>query len=114
VALESDYRAYREVIAAGIKLLRPHTEVTTSELDALAAAIVRSDPHVVFCSLPATKGSGDKVAWVELSVDPLRPSVICIGGRYSEVYNPMFETLLGVVDKAEQLVAGEESKTGGC
>ena len=35
VCLENDYRTYREVIAAGIQILRPQTEVVTAELDVL-------------------------------------------------------------------------------
>jgi hypothetical protein len=33
--LENDYRTYREVIAAGIQIMRPRTEVVTAELDVL-------------------------------------------------------------------------------
>ena len=114
VALEDDYRAYREVIAAGIGVLRPQVEVTTSGLDALEEEIARLDPHVVVCSLPATMGSGDRMAWMKLSLDPTRPTVICVGGRYSEVSNPVFDALLGVVDEAEQFVAEEKSSTRVC
>ncbi len=114
VALEDDYRAYREVIAAGIRVLRPQVEVATSALDALEEEIARLDPHVVVCSLPATMGPGDRVAWVELSIDPTRPTVICVGGRYSDVRNPVFEMLLRVVDEAERLVDEEKSNTRVC
>jgi hypothetical protein len=106
VALEEEYRAYREVIAAGIRLLRPHIEVATSGLDALEEEIARFNPHVVICSLPATVSTGDRVAWVELSLDPDRPTVVRIGGRYSERNNPDLEALLKVVDEAEQLLRG--------
>jgi hypothetical protein len=115
VAVEDDYRAYREVIAAGIRVLRPHVEVATSGLDALEEELSRLDPHVVICSLPATMvGPSNRVAWVTLSLDPTRPTVICVDGRYSKVHNPMFEALLGVVDEAEPLAAVEESTTRGC
>ena len=114
VALEDDYRAYREVIAAGIQVLRPQVEAATSGLDALEVEIARLDPHVVVCNLPATMGPGDRVAWVKLSLDPTWPTVICVGGRYSEVRNPIFETLLGVIDEVERLVAGEENSTKDC
>lgn len=114
VALEDDYRAYRELIAAGIRVLRPHVEVTTSALDTLEEEIARLDPHVVVCSLPANMGPGDRVAWVELSIDPTRPTIICVGGRYSEVRNPVFEVLLGVVDETERLVDENEGRTSVC
>jgi hypothetical protein len=114
VALEDDYRAYRELIAAGIRVLRPQVEVETSGLDTLEEEIARIDPHVVVCCVPATMGPGDRVAWVELSIDPTRPTVICVGGRYSEVLNPALEVLLGVIDEAERLIAEEQSSTRGC
>ncbi len=114
VALEDDYRAYRELIAAGIRVLRPNAEVATSALDALEEEIARLDPHVVVCSLPANMGPGDRVAWVELSIDPTQPTIICVGGRYSDVRNPVFEVLLGVIDEAERLVAENKSSTRVC
>ena len=114
VGLEDDYRAYREVIAAGIEALRPQVEVATSGLDALEEEIARLDPHVVVCSLPAATVPGHRLAWVELSIDPTQPTVICVGGRYSEVHSPMFEMLLGVVDVTERLIAEEISSTRGC
>jgi hypothetical protein len=114
VALEDDYRTYREMIAAVIQVFRPQMEVTTSGLDALEEVIARLDPHVVVCNLPATMGPGDRVAWVELSIDPTQPTVICVGGRYSEVRNPVFEVLLGVIDEVERLVDEENSSTRGC
>ena len=44
------------------------------------------------------------MAWVELSVDPTRPSKICVGGRYSESTNPTLEVLLAVIDEVEELI----------
>jgi hypothetical protein len=111
VALHDDYRAYRGAIAAGIRLLRPHVEVATTGLDALEDEAARLDPHVVICSLPATADSGERLAWVELSLDPARPSVVRVGGSYSKQSNPALEALLRVIDEAERLV-GEESNTG--
>ena len=52
VCLENDYRTYREVIAAGIDILRPHTEVVTAELDVLKEEVRHFDPHLMICSLP--------------------------------------------------------------
>jgi hypothetical protein len=111
VALHDDYRAYRGAIAAGIRLLRPHVEVATTGLDALEDEVARLDPHVVICSLPTTANSGERLAWVELSLDPARPSVVRVGGSYSKQSNPALEALLRVIDEAERLV-GKESNTG--
>jgi hypothetical protein len=108
VAIEDDYRVYRETIAAGIKVLRPHVQVATVRLEALEAEMTRFDPHVVICSRPTTARPGGQVAWVELSLEPTRPSVICVGGRYSKRHNPSVDVLLEVIDEAERL-AGNDS-----
>jgi hypothetical protein len=105
VCLENDYRSYREVIAAGIQILRPHTEVVTAELDVLKDEVRHFDPHLVICSLPASAGNEEIVCWVQLSLEcPTQPSVVCIDGRYSEHNNPTLENLLRVLDEVEQLL----------
>jgi hypothetical protein len=105
VCLENDYRTYREVIAAGIQLLRPHTEVLTAEVGVLKEEVGRFGPHLVICSLPATAGYGNILCWVELSLESrTQPSVVCIDGRYSEHNNPTLEDLLRVLDEVEQLL----------
>ena len=35
VCFQDNYRAYRDVIASGIRILRPHAEVETADADAL-------------------------------------------------------------------------------
>jgi hypothetical protein len=92
------------VIAAAIRVLRPNIEVETATLDALGEAVERFDPELVFCSRPNTVDPGGRMAWVELAVDPTRPSKICVGGRYSESTNPTLEVLLAVIDEVEELV----------
>jgi len=54
VAFEDDYRSYREVIAAGIHMLRPRTEVATAPIGKLEEQIERFDPQLVVCSRPNT------------------------------------------------------------
>jgi hypothetical protein len=100
VALEDDYRAYREAIASAIRLLRPGAEVVTSGLDALEEEVASLDPHLVICSVPAVPGAA--LAWVELSLDPIRPTLVCIGGRYFERKNPALDAILWVVDETEK------------
>jgi hypothetical protein len=109
IALEPEYRAYQGVIAAAIRVLRPHVEVETADLDALEEEIQRLDPQLVICSRSDAADLSDRLAWVELSMDPMQPTRLSIGGRYSEKTNPTLEVLLGVVDEAEKLVSEKQN-----
>ena len=101
VAFEDDYRAYREVIAAGIGVLRPRTEVRTANPDALEEELERFKPQVVICGRPESAGPSDVPAWIELPLDPLRPGRIRVGDRRWESTNPTLDVLLGVIDEVE-------------
>jgi len=104
IAIEDEYRAYREVIAAGLEALRPGTEVAAVGLDQLDAELARFDPEVVVCSRPGSLAeAGGRLAWIELSLDTSRPTRVSLGGRRSEATNPALETLLAVIDEAEGL-----------
>lgn len=103
VALEDDYRAYQDVIAVGIRILRPRTDVETADLKALDEKVKGFQPQVVICSRPEFVDSGGWDTWVELSVDPTLPTKVSAGGRCYERTNPTLEELLGVLDEIEQL-----------
>jgi hypothetical protein len=64
----------------------------------------RFKPDVVICSGHEAEEPEGKPAWVEFSLDPLQPSKICVGGRYSERSNPTITVLLAVIDEVEELV----------
>jgi hypothetical protein len=97
------------VIAVGIHALRPHTEVTSVGLAEFEVELARLDPAVVISSVAARAGFGERVAWVELSLDPARPSMVCVGGRNSELSNPGLDVLLKIVDEAERLFGKENT-----
>ena len=105
VAIDDDYGAYRSVIAEGLRIMRPRFEVATSNLGALEDELSRLEPHVVICTLsPVTAGSGDRLAWVELSLDPTRPTTIRLGNRQWGSPNLTLAELLGVIDEVESLL----------
>ena len=69
VAFEDVYRAYREVIAAGIHVMRPQHEVASSGLEDLQGEIARWDPLLVVCSQGKPAGISPEVAWVEAPIE---------------------------------------------
>lgn len=109
VAIDEEYRSYREVIAGAIGAVRPQFEVASAGVGALDEEIKRFDPHLVICNLPATSASAESIAWVELSLDPVRPSVVRVGGRCTEVRNPVLDTLLEVIDQVEDLIDTDDN-----
>ena len=108
VAFGDEYRAYREVIAAGIRILRPQVEVAACSPADLGAELARFDPQVVVCGQAGVADPGDTAAWVELPADPWLPARIRVGGSRRESVNPELEGLLAIVDEAEELVGKGE------
>ncbi len=102
MAIEDEYRSYRGVITSGIKAVRPRTEVVSTCLEALEKDLARFEPHVVICTLSMITLSKRPMAWVELSLDQLRPSITCMGGRRFEQRNPTFDALIAVVDEVQE------------
>ena len=112
VAFEDDYRAYRDMIAAAIWMLRPHVEVETAGLERLGDYIERFDPQLVISTHPNSVDPGGKPAWVELSLETFRPAKVCVGGRYSERTNPTLDVLLAVIDEVEELIRTNDHHRG--
>ncbi len=101
VALEDDYRVYRETIAAVLRVLRPAAEVESTAIEALEEELERFDPQVVICcgGHEGVEPPDGRAAWIELSLDPTRPTVVSVGSCSLELTNPRVEELLEVIDE---------------
>ena len=102
VALEDDYRVYRETIAAGIRILRPRAEAKSVELKALEDEVERFKPQVVIYSGPTIVDTDSSPAWVNLSVDPTSSTKISVRGYCFERTNPTLEELLELIEQVEE------------
>jgi hypothetical protein len=92
------------VIAATIRILRPHAEVAASDLDTFEEELVRFEPHLVICSRIRPMRYSGVVAWVELPLDFARPGRICIEGRCSKQHNLTLENMLATIDEVDRLI----------
>lgn len=110
--MEDEYRAYREVMAAGIKLLRPKSEVSTAGLDTLQEEMASLDPQFVVCSRPEPTYAEGVHTWVELPVDPTQPMKVRHGGHRLESSGSTLEALLMAIDEAQAIARTEESPGG--
>jgi hypothetical protein len=99
VAFEDVYRAYREVIAAGIQVLRPQLEVTSTNLAELEGEIARLDPQVVISSLDKPASLRNGVAWSKVSID------------FAPQSEATLEALLALIDEHPGSTSPEEPGT---
>ncbi len=106
VVFGDDYRAYREVLAVGVGVLRPSTEVRTTNPAGLEVEVKHFKPQVLISGQPeAAADPNDVTAWFELSVDPLLPSRIRVGDFRWESTNPTLAVLLDVFDEVEEIIS---------
>jgi hypothetical protein len=102
VAFEDVYRAYRDVIAAGIQVLRPQVDVTSAGLQELEAEVAHLDPQVVVCSRDKPPSVPPELAWVTIPIETVPQSNVTLG------------TLLAVIDEYRETGAlGEVTRTSG-
>jgi hypothetical protein len=103
VAIEDEYRAYRQAISAGTGILRPSVEVSTAGLDILQEELAHLRPQLVVCSRSTPSYADGVHTWVELPVDPTQPMKVSRGGRSPEPCTPTLESLLAVIDETEEI-----------
>jgi hypothetical protein len=101
VAFEDDYRAYREVLAVGLRILLDRYEVATSTMGALEEEIERFRPKVVICGGPENVEAAGVLGWIELDVNPTEPTKVRLGECRWELTNPDLDALVGVLRRAE-------------
>ena len=116
VAFEDDYRSYRDAIASALQSARPYLEVEVGEVGVLQAEVAYFDPHLVITSQPSSTNHNGRLSWIQLSVNPNQPSLMCVDGNQWESLNPSLEELLDRVDEIERVVrtTSQRSGTGEC
>ena len=98
VILANEPRAYREVISAVLKELRPDMEVFTIEPKDLDREFVRLVPHLVVCNrLTGLVGRGAP-GWIELYPDGASHAVVSLAGDRTTYTYMDLETLISILD----------------
>ena len=109
LAFEEDYRSYREVIAATIRVLRPHVEVSTTDPEGLEREVARLRPHLIVSSQPKTTVRSPTMAWIKVASDkPTQPSEVWFGQDRWETADPVIKPITQTVDSIEQKLASPE------
>jgi hypothetical protein len=95
--------AYREVISAAFKELRPHIGVHTTEPADLDKEFLRLSPRLVVCSRITALVEREASAWIELYPEHTSRAVVSLAGEKTVFDEMDFDTLLSMLDKAERL-----------
>jgi hypothetical protein len=109
LAFEENYRSYRGVIAAAIRVLRPHVEVAITDPEGLEREVARLRPHLIVSSRPKTTVRSPTMAWIKVASDkPTQPSEIWLGQDRWETAGPVMKTITQTVDSIEEKLASPE------
>jgi hypothetical protein len=103
VLIANEPLAYREVISAALRKLRPHLEVYTAEPTNLDKEFLRLSPKLVMCSRRTQLIERKACAWVELYPQHTYGAVVSLAGKKTPFEEMGFDALLSIVDEAERL-----------
>lgn len=98
VMLANEPRAYREVISAVFKALRPDVEVFTVEPEDLDREFQRRVPQLVIFSRLTGLVSRDAYAWIGLYPGGAAHAVVSVAGARTTHEDMDLETLLSILD----------------
>lgn len=101
ILVANEPRAYRDVIAAAFRELRPQHEVIPVEPDQLDGEVARLHPHLVICSRLSEMVETGPLTWVMLYPDNETRTVISIAGEQTVAADVEFSELLSVIDQTE-------------
>ncbi len=112
VAFEEDHRSYADAIATAIQSARPQLEVAVGDVAVLRAEVAYFDPHLVISSQPSLTNHNGRLSWIQLSLNPSQPSLMCVDGQQWTPLNPSLEELLDAVDETERVVSMTSQRSG--
>jgi hypothetical protein len=105
VAMQEDYRLYRDVMDGSLRAVRPCLEVATADPMEFEELLESFKPQVVICGGRSFARREWPIAWVDLAFDSpaphQRPARIWIDGCYREILNPGFEDLISLIDEVD-------------
>lgn len=100
ILLAMEPRAYREVIGATIRELRPNLRVVTTAPSTLLRELDRLEPVLVIADQPDTDSRAKQPCWVYFSPYASPAATARLGDERREIEEMGLDDLLGVIDQA--------------
>ncbi len=111
IVLANEPRAYRDVMAAAFRSLRPEMEIVTVEPADLGAYLAQSEPAVVVYSQQGDGLPPRVFAWVLLYPDGENRATVSVAREETSYADMEFDQLLGVLDRTVALVSTVSAAT---
>lgn len=105
IAIEDKHRVYSEAIGEFLRSTRSRFGVQVANSGGLHAELRRFGPQIVVHAGPPATIPDPLPCCVELSLDPVLPTVFRTGRVGREVVNPSPEDLLAVIEVMEPVCA---------
>ena len=105
IVLANEPRAYRDVMAAAFRSLRPELEIVTVEPDELGAYLAQCEPAVVVYSREGDGLPPRVFAWVLLYPEGENRATVSVAREETSYADMEFDDLLGVLDRTVALVS---------
>jgi len=99
LAIEEEHRIYCEAIGRYLQIERPDLEVRMTGPCRMYSELRRFGPQIVLYAGPPTPVPDLLPCWIELSIEPCRPTVLRAGKVRKEVLNPSLSGLLALIDE---------------
>ncbi len=111
IVLANEPRAYRDVMAAAFRSLRPEMEIVTVEPDDLGSYLAEAEPAVVVYSRQGDGMPPRVFAWVLLYPDGENRATVSVAREETSYADMEFDQLLGVLDRTVALVSTVSAAT---
>jgi hypothetical protein len=97
ILFANEPRAYRDVLAGAVTLLRPDAEIVVAEPDELDAAIARHAPELVVCGRVTPGVEAGAHCWVLLYPDGQTFALVGRGHHWRKVPEVTLDGFMGIV-----------------
>lgn len=111
ILVANEPRAYREVFASTLQILRPEAEIVEAKPEHLDREVKRFQPDLVLCSNVSPLVQNTVRNWILLYPENEPSIMIFTSGELSTVGNVDLEDLISLVDRTAEAINNDRAPT---
>ncbi len=102
IVIANDPRAYRDVIGATVRVMRPDLDVVTVAPEELEPTLLARPPGLVVCSRLTAAVESNARSWIVLYPDGRPGATLNVAGEHAALAEIDLPHLLAAIDRAAQ------------